>query len=240
MNRNALLIGIVSALVGVVGGFLLANTLNRGELSTLRSENERLKAQNGSEGSSLNDSEINATIAKADQNVSDLTIQRNVGVAIYRYAAMKQDVALLQQSVRILTRAFDLEPDDYDVMLTLGNAHFDIGYFSKDNNALAKSREFYSKALAVKADDVNVRTDVGLTYFLETPPDYARSITEFRRSLDKDPKHEKTLQFMIQAMAKQSNYAEASKYLEQLRAVNPQNKALQELTAMLSDQQPPG
>ncbi len=240
MNRNALLIGIVSALIGVVGGFLLANTLNRGELSTLRTENERLKTQTGSGGSSLNEGEINATIAKADQNVADLTLQRNVGVAIYRYAAMKQDVTLLQQSVRILTRAFDLKPDDYDVILTLGNAYFDIGYFSKDNDALAKAREFYSKALVVKADDVNVRTDVGLTYFLETPPDYARSITEFRRSLDKDPKHEKTLQFMIQALAKQNNFAEASKYLEQLRAVNPQNGSLRELAAMLIDQQPAG
>jgi len=240
MNRNALLIGIVSALVGVVGGFLLANTLNRGELSTLRTENERLKTQTGSGGSSLNEGEINATIAKADQNVADLTLQRNVGVAIYRYAAMKQDVTLLQQSVRILTRAFDLKPDDYDVILTLGNAYFDIGYFSKDNDALAKAREFYSKALVVKADDVNVRTDVGLTYFLETPPDFARSITEFRRSLDTDPKHEKTLQFMIQALAKQNNFAEASKYLDQLRAVNPQNGSLRELAAMLIDQQPAG
>lgn len=240
MNRNALLIGIVSALIGVVGGFLLANTLNRGELSTLRTENERLKTQTGSGGSSLNEGEINATIAKADQNVADLTLQRNVGVAIYRYAAMKQDVTLLQQSVRILTRAFDLKPDDYDVILTLGNAYFDIGYFSKDNDALAKAREFYTKALVVKADDVNVRTDVGLTYFLETPPDFARSITEFRRSLDKDPKHEKTLQFMIQALAKQNNFAEASKYLDQLRAVNPQNGSLRELAAMLIDQQPAG
>ncbi len=240
MNRNALLIAVVSALIGTVAGFLLANTLNRSELSTLRAEYEQLKNRGAAANTSLNEDEIKATIAKADQNIGDVTLQRNVGVAIYRYAAMNEDVTLLQQSIRILTRAVDLDPDDHDIVLTLGNAHFDVGYFAKDNNALAKAREFYARSLAVKPNDVNVRTDVGLTYFLETPPDMARSVTEFRKSLELDPKHEKTLQFMIQALAKQNNFTEASVYLEQLRAANPQNGSLRELSAMLSAQQPAG
>ena len=235
---------MIAALAGLVAGFVLANSINRTELSTLRAENEQLKkapaAAPGSSGGNLTQEEIDATIARADQNPGDFLTQRNVGIAIYRYGAVKQDQNLIRQSVRILDRAVALRPDDYEVILSLGNANFDIGYFAKENQSLVKARDFYAKALAAKPDNVDVRTDVGLTYFLETPPDYAKAETEFRRSLDKDPKHEKTLQYMVQALIKQSKSAEAADYLQRLRTVNPQNESIGELTSMLSTTAPAG
>ncbi|HEX6125346.1 MAG TPA: tetratricopeptide repeat protein [Pyrinomonadaceae bacterium] len=243
MNPKSLSIVILSAAIGLIGGFILANSMNRGELTALRSENEQLKKLATSQpdaNSSLTEEELKTAIDRADQSPTDAAIQRNVGVAIYRYGAMKEDVRLLQQAIRILDRALELKPDDYDVVLTLGNAHFDIGYFSKDNQSLERAREFYSKALSKKPDDVNVRTDVGLTYFLETPPDLERSVIEFRRSLALDPKHEKTLQFITQALARQNKITEASTYLEQLRSVNPRNESISGLASMLTAQQPAG
>ena len=245
MSAKTAWIIVIAALAGMAAGFILANSINRSELSDLRAENERLKtttpATNSGEAKpDLSQDEINATIARADNNPGDFDTQRNVGVAIYRYGAMKQDEKVVRQAVKILERATKLQPDDYDVILSLGNAYFDVGYFSKDNEALANARTFYGKALAAKPDNPDIITDLGLTYFLQTPPDYENAVTEFKRSLDKNPKHEKTLQFMVQTLIKQNKSNEASEYLERLRTANPKNQAIGELTSMLATSQPAG
>ena len=235
---------IASALGGLVAGFLLANAINRNEITTLRAEFERSKSQAATSptGSSneLSDDEIAATIERAEQNANDFQIQRTHGIALYRYAAMKQNVALLEQSARILERAASLQPADYDVTVSLGNAYFDIGYFSKNNQSLAKAREVYSKGLAAKPGDVEVRTDVGLTYYLETPPNLEMAANEFRKSLDKNPRHEKTLQFIVEVLAKQNKTSEAAEYLDKLRSVNPQNQSIAELNSLIVNGQPRG
>ena len=235
---------IADALGGLVGGFLLANAINRKEITALRAEFERSKSQPAasSNGNSneLSEDEIAATIERADQNASDFQIQRTHGISLYRYAAMKQNVALLEQSARILERAAALQPGDYDVTIGLGNAYFDIGYFSKNNQSLAKAREVYSKGLASKPGDVEVRTDVGLTYYLETPPNLEMAASEFRKSLDKNPRHEKTLQFLVEVLAKQNKTSEAAEYLDKLRSVNPQNQSIAELNSLIVNGQPRG
>jgi len=245
MNGRTLLTAAAAALVGLVAGFLLANSINRSELATLRAESASSKTERpagtGQDAKSvLTDEEINSTIVRADQSPSDFEIQRNVGVAIYRYGAMKQDEKLIRQSLRILDRAAALRPDDFDVNLTLANAHFDVGYFSKDNEALVRSRKLYLKSLAGRPDNVEIRTDLGLTHFLQTPPDYNGAVAEFQKALEKNPKHEKTLQFMVQALIKQNKFPEAAEYLEQLRTVNPQNQSIGELSSMLASSQPAG
>lgn len=202
MNGRSTFFIFIAAVLGLAAGFILANSINRSELSTLRAENERLKTEKsagpaGDAKFSLTEEEINATIAKADQSPGDFDLQRNVGIAIYRYGSGKQDEKLIRQAVQILDRAAGLRPDDYDVVLSLANANFDVGYFSKDNDALAKARSFYSKALVAKPENVDVRTDLGLTYFLQNPPDFDGAVGEFKKALEKNPKHEKSLQFMV-------------------------------------------
>jgi len=245
MSAKTVWIVLIASLAGAAVGFILANSINRSELSNLRAENERLKTtapikSPGDANSDLSEEEINATIAKADGNPGDFDTQRNVGVAIYRYGAMKQDEKVVRQSVKILERAIKLRPDDYDVILSLGNAFFDVGYFGKDNEALSNARTFYLKALAAKPDNPDIITDLGLTYFLQTPPDYDNAVTEFKKSLDKNPKHEKSLQFLVQTLIKQNKASEASEYLRQLRTVNPQNQSIEELNSMLTNSQRAG
>jgi hypothetical protein len=58
---------------------------------------------------------------------------------------MKQDEKIVRNSVKILERATKLRPDDYDVILSLGNAYFDVGYFSKDNEAFRMPEPFMEK-----------------------------------------------------------------------------------------------
>ena len=228
----------MAVIISFFGGFLLANALNRNELNTIRAEIERLKnsiPQDKSEVS-LSDEEIRQKIAEADKNPENFNFQKNLGLALYRYATMKQDAQLLAEIARLLTRANQQDAKDYEVLITLGNCYFDIGYIKKDNENLTKAREFYQKALSQKPNDVDVRTDLGLTYFLVNPPETDKALAEFQKSLQTNPKHEKTLQVTAQALLSQKKVAEAANYLTRLREVNPENQFLPELESQLSQQ----
>lgn len=236
MEKKYLLLTVIAVLLSFIGGFLVANTINRGELAILRGENERLKntqsPQAGPTELTLTNEEIDKKIAEAEQNSSNFEFQRNLGLALYRYGAMKQDPDLIDKAISVLERANSLNASDYDVMVGLGNAYFDRGYMRKDNAAFETSRTVYLKALEQKPADKDVRTDLGLTYFLQQPPDYAAAIKNFKQNLDSDPRHERSLQFMVQSLSKSGKNDEAAKYYATLRSINPSNPTLQEFSTL--------
>jgi tetratricopeptide (TPR) repeat protein len=239
MNGKVVWLSIIAVLISFIAGFLLANSLNRNELNTLRSENETLKAsrnelkQNTSDAA-LSEEEIRERIAEADRSPGNYTFQKNLGLALYRYAAMKQDAELLSEVGRLLNRAFENNKQDYDVIVTLGNVYFDIGYFKKDNSQFEKAREFYKNALIQKPNDVDVRTDLGLTYFLLDPPENEKAVIEFKKSLQVNPNHEKTLQVITQSLLNQNKVDDAEKYFAKLKEVNSNNQFLPELQSRIS------
>lgn len=239
MNIKALWLSIGLVILSFIGGFFLANALNKSELETLRTENNRLKnsqsnsSQNDAENT-LSDEEIQKRIAEADQNPNNVQAQKNLGMALYRYASIKKDTKLLKEVSRLLNRAYEKNPADKDVTVTLGNLYFDIGYFEKDNDSLKKAREFYGKILEQTPNDVEVRTDNGLTYFLETPPQNDKAAAEFEKSLKENPKHEKTLLYLVQALLLQGKTQEAENYLAKLKEVNPNTPSLAEIQKQIA------
>lgn len=218
---------------------MLANALNRNELNSLRAENERSKntqntsRQNETENA-LSDEEIRQKISEADRNPKNFAFQKGLGLALYRYASVKQDTKLLEEVARLLNRANEIDSKDYDVIVALGNLYFDVGYFKKNNEDFYKAREFYQKALVQKPNDTDVRTDFGLTFYLTDPPETDKAIAEFQKSLQTNSKHEKTLQVLTQALISQNKAAEAERYLALLREVNQNNENLPELTTRLA------
>lgn len=238
MNTKNFWLSIVAVIISFGGGFLLANALNRNEISTLQAENARLKTaqdtqkQNEAE-LSLSGDEIKQKIAEADQNPTNFAFQRSLGLALYNYASMKQDTDLLTEISRILSRVYENNPKDADVAATLGNINFDIGYVKKNNESFQKAREYYQKSLDQKPNDANVRTDLGLTYFLANPPETDKAIAEVQKSLLIDAKHEKSLQVMTQALVSEDKTQEAAKYLTRLEAVNPNNSTIPDLSAKI-------
>jgi tetratricopeptide (TPR) repeat protein len=236
MGKKTFWISILAVIISFIGGFLLANALNRAEMDALRAENGRLKTSPAPTGSEtdLSADEIKQRIAEADKNPDNFSFQKNLGLALYRYAAMKQDSALLGDTSRILERAHNLNPKDYEILVALGNLHFDIGYFNKDNRQFQKAREFYENALSQRPADVDVRTDYGLTYFLENPPQNEKAIAEFQKSLAENPKHEKTLQFLTQAFLKTGKKTEAENTLAELKKINPNAPTLAEVETQIS------
>jgi tetratricopeptide (TPR) repeat protein len=240
MEKRNLWISLIAVLLSFAGGFFLANAINRSELNSLRSENERLTTtqadvQKKESDSALSDDEINAKLAEADQNPQNFDYQKQLGLALYKYGSMKQDAELISNSIRLLERADSLRNTDHDVILGLGNAYFDIGYFKKENEGLEKARGYYERALKQNPTDAEVKTDLALTYFLFDPPDDEKAIAGFKEALKIDPKLEKPLEFIIQSLLRANRKVEAAEYLAQLKKTNPNSDAIGGLTSKLSE-----
>ena len=238
MSSRVILIIILTAVAAFAAGFMVANSLNRNALHGVRADGERNTNQtapaNDDPGLTINNEEISAKIAEADRNPSDLQYQKNLGLSLYKYAAMKQDMRLLNEAERLLSRAAGLDPKDRDVLVGLGNARFDIGFFAKDRAAFERARESYSKALVLEPSDVDVRCDLALTYFLQEPPDLDKSVAEFQTGLKSKPDHERSLQFLIQALVRQSKLEDAKRVLADLKQKHPNNQAIPDLTSMVA------
>ncbi len=239
MNQRTILIAVAACFVGFVVGFMFANSLNRNQLTAAAPVAQpgtvaAPVSETGPAQAVLTPEEIKAKVEEADNNPANFGYQKSLGLSLYRYASLKQDANLLPDAIRIMQRAQDLDPADRDLQIGLGNAHFDVGYFNKDNSAFERARGFYNKALTRVPSDVDVRTDLALTYFLNDPPDYERAAAEFEKGLEINPKHERSMQFLIQTYVKQNNAGKAAGVLGKLKAANPSNPAIPELTNLIA------
>lgn len=239
MNGKALGLSILAVILSFIGGFILANALNKTELETLRTENSRLKTNSATSDSkesetSLSDEEIRNKLAEADQNPSNFQVQKTFGTALYQYGAMKQDAKLIAESARLLERAYQNNPADKDTAITLGHAYFDVGYYNKNNENLAKARQIYTKVLENSPKETDIRNDLGLTYFLQTPPDLEKAATEMKKALETNPKHEKSLLFLVQIYIKQNKMQDAESYLVKLKEINPNTPSLADIQQQLA------
>jgi tetratricopeptide (TPR) repeat protein len=238
MQKNTLLFVIIALFVGFASGFWLANSLNRSAMNTAAAQKPSASSNSNSLPSKqepeLTDEEIKAKISEADKNPTNFTFQKELGTALYQYAAMKQDASLLDNAARILDRSISLDPKDVDVLISSGNAHFDIGFAKKDASQYKKARDLYTSALDLKPDDADVATDLGLTYFLQEPPAYDKAAAQLQKVADANPKHTRSLQFLVRVLIKQNKLSEAEKALAKLKGIDPNYDAIPDLTSEIA------
>lgn len=242
MSRQKISYLCVGVALGFVLGFALANGINRRSQDEAHAEVARLRA--GSAGSAKDVDEkgnlelketaerVRQAVSVADSRPADLNLQKDYGRGTYLYAVQTGDTTLLKDAARLLQRAHNADPKDYDTTVLLGNALFDLAQ-SGGEVSFAEARAYYLKALQTKPDDVNVRTDLGNTYFYDRPPDPRRAIGEYRKSLRIDPRHEMTLQNLVAALTAAGDLAEAEERLGELEKVNPDSRVLPNLRAQL-------
>ena len=250
MNKSQLVLALAACLIiGFAAGFFFANRANRKELDRLQAEiarvhsthaaNDETNAGNNSPPSadknSLTDEQLRAVVAKADARPDDHELQRKAGQGLYLYAVQFNKPDLLPEAIRILRRAHDAAPQDYDTTVVLGNALFDLARTS-DPKLFKEARNLFTQALKQKPDDINVRTELGATYYFDTPSDPRRAIPEYSKSLAQDPHHEMTLQSLCAALISAGELAEAEQRLNELQQVNANNPALADLRAQLAQQ----
>lgn len=221
--RSLLFIFLAGA-VGFGVGFLVANSINRSEIDGLRAEAEA--ARQGPQSSVLSNEEIDARIAEADAKPEDFEFQKKLGVALYRYALIKQDSALLARAERLLDRAWTLRPDDLAVARARADANFDIGYLDKNNERLVRARSMYAAMLERDPRDAGLLTDHALTHFLADPPELGEAESGLRAAHSADARYEKPLEYLIQVLVRAGKRGEAAQMLERLRTANPSNQSI--------------
>jgi tetratricopeptide (TPR) repeat protein len=257
LNTRTVIIGAVGIVLGFVVGFALANGINRQEQDKLRAEVAGLRAGGAASGSApndgaaggraqtqqagddedsfptLTDEQLKKAVAQADAAPGDVELQRKVGQALYVYAWKKGNTSILPEVARILKRAHELDPKDFNTSMMTGDAHFLIARNGGDTKQLADARKLYEAALVSKPDDVEARTKLGMTYFYDSPSDPQRAIREYRRALQTDARQEMPLQSLATALIETGNLEEAAKRLDELEKTNPSNRDLANLRAQL-------
>ena len=231
MTKENILFGVCGVLLGFIVGFFFANSVNE------RGSAPRAAAPAGQTGGgggqlpaghpdvSATEQALAAAAAeaarKAKEQPDDFEAQMTAAEASYK-------AGNVDDSLGFLLRANQLRPDDQQVVVALGNVNYDAERFET-------AEKWYTAALMKNPDDVNVRTDLGLTFLLRRQPDIDRAVAEFRRSLERDPEHELTLQNLVVALKRKGDTREARATLERLEKLNPSNSALPMLREQLGE-----
>ncbi|HKQ99842.1 MAG TPA: tetratricopeptide repeat protein [Pyrinomonadaceae bacterium] len=233
MTKDNILYSIIGVLLGVFVGYVFANTVNQqGYAPRSNAAAGATAAGQAAQpgGSSLpsnavkeqgTSGEEQALIERAQAEPDNFEVQMSAAAALYRNRRF-------DDAIELLTRANQLRPDNYETIVSLGNANFDTERYET-------AEKWYTAALVKNPKDINVRTDLGLTFLFRKEQNLDRAIKEFRRSLELDPRHEQTLQNMTVALIKKGSLGEAEQMLAKLREVNPGNAGLTKLASELEE-----
>lgn len=255
LNKRVIVVGALGVALGFLGGFFLANGINREEHAKLTAElaaaragasapqgaaaagSQKASAEGGGDSfPTLTEEQLGNAVKQADADPSNAELQHKVGQALYFYAWEKGNAQILPDVARILKRAHTLDPKNYRTTVLAGDAHFLIASGGGDTAPLGEARKFYEAALAAQPGDAQVRTNLGRTYFFDKPPNPQRAIAEYRRALQTDPRQELTLQSLAAALVESGGFEEAARRLDELEKVNPSNTELPGLRAQLEQQ----
>ncbi len=228
MNKENILFGIVGLLLGLIVGFMFANNVNQKAAlppvpAAATKQNPNMPeghpdingATNPTNQPAVSAPEVQAAIEKAKQEPDNFEAQ--VKAAEVHYQIEQYDKA-----VEYLKQANKIKPEDYPTIVNLGNAYFDSGNYTD-------AEKWYAAALEKKAEDENVRTDLGLTFIFRDPPNYDRAIKEFEQVLAKNINHPQALQNLTVAYTKKGNLAKAKETVDKLESVDPTNASVAKL-----------
>src|SRR5437773_9082604 len=226
MTKENILFGIVGLLAGLIIGFMFANSVNKHALSGIPTSTAAQtgnlpaghpdvgRGQSGQQ-QQLGAPEVQAAIEKARAEPNNFEAQKQA-------ANLYNQIQQFDGAIEFLKRANQLKPDDYDVIVRLGNANFDSDKYDE-------AEKWYSLAIIKKPDDADVRTDFGLLFMFRQPPNYDRAIQEFKRAIEYDPNHVETLQNLTVAYTKKADAVNASATLAKLENLDRSNPAISKL-----------
>jgi tetratricopeptide (TPR) repeat protein len=221
MTKENVLFTVIGLLLGAIIGFFVTNSINQSAAvpggAIMSQQPAGLPSGHpavpGGDGGAV--PEVQAAIEKARQNPNDFEAQMKAAELYYQ-------IQRFEGAIEFLKKANEIQPDNQEVIVNLGNANFDAGKYDE-------VEKWYSMALAKKPDNLDVRTDLGLSFIFREKPDFDRAITEFKRVLDTDPNHAQALQNLTVAYTKKSDAANAQSTLARLEKADPSNTAIAKL-----------
>lgn len=234
--------GVFGLVVGLVVGFVFANSVNKTGLETasVQSSNKAGAPSNPAIppdhpplGQTAGDAtktaplpQVMASIEKAKQQPQNYEAQMTAADLYYQ-------IQRFDDAAKYYEAANKLKPAETEPIIKTGNAYFDAASEAakKDdtqaaNPAFAQAEKWYLLALAKEPKNIDVRTDLGLTYFLREPRDIDQAIKEYKISIGINPEHEVTLQNLALAYSEKGDTVNLKTTLEKLKNVNPKNPAV--------------
>ena len=226
---------VLGLVVGLVIGFVFANSVNRSSVEkagtspavpasastatggnpALPPDHPPLGTSNGAEVSTAPTGpqpQVLEAIEKAKKQPQDFEAQMTAADLYYQ-------IQRFEDAAKYYEVAAKLKPSDSEPLVKAGNAYF-------DGDKYEQAEKWYLLALEKEPKNVNVRTDLGLTFFLRTPREIDRAIKEYKASLAISPEHEVTLQNLALAYIENGNKEDLRSTIEKLKKINPSNPAV--------------
>lgn len=227
MKKESLVFGITGLTAGLVIGFWFANSINQTGITAASatasdvSSDAPIPAGHPDIGQTTEGSGGAAQVA-VQESIDAAKAAPGDFDAQLKAADVYSRIGRYDEALAYLSIAIKLRPEHRETMVSLGNTYFDAEKYDD-------AEKWYTAALAKKADDADVRTDLGLIFVFRDPPNYDRAIQEFNRSLATNPNHIQTLQNLTVAYSKKDDAVKANETLGKLEGFDPQNKALPKL-----------
>ncbi len=131
----------------------------------------------------------------------------------------------LEATARPLKTFLQTNPNDFDTLVKLGNLYF-------DHQQWGQAIEFYSRALAMRPNVVEVRTDRGTAYFYSQQLQQATA--DYEGSLKVNPTHPQTLfNYGLLQMNGYRNPTAAIELWQKLLRANPNYPEASRVTAQI-------
>lgn len=222
MNGQRILFGLIGLVAGFIGGFILANSINRNAAPQALPNQAQLAENAPLSPNQPNPAQITAqmpdvaeALERAKNEPNNFEVQMKVG-------DMYAKINRFDKALEFFANANKIKPEDYPTLVKLGNASF-------ETNNPSEAEKWYAKALQVRPNDVDVRADYGLTFYKRQPPDLERAIQEYNTALAINPNHEGALQNLTVAYWDKKDASMMRATLERLEKVNPQNPVVPKL-----------
>lgn len=238
-NASAFLVLVAGLILGSIVGFVATNQINEANSPNSAKSGGKAGPVKGDEqlpsghpDISKEDIEKNVQAALAfGQENQDYDSQMKVGMYLYLEAQR------LDQAKAFLVKAQELKPDEYEPIVQLGNLAFDTAQEKNKPELMVEAASWYEKALKVKPEDINVRTDYGITFMLRQPPQYDKALEQYDAVLEKEPKHAPTLFNKARALMGKKDFTAAEEIYAKLKEVSPQPELVTALRTELDKAQ---
>src|ERR1700750_3031945 len=87
------------------------------------------------------------------------------------------DTQRLKSAADTAARTANSSPKDFDAQMKAADAYMEAGGFDEAAN-------FLLRASAIQPDNLDVRSELAIAYFISTPPQADKAIAELRRNLE--------------------------------------------------------
>ncbi|MFT3742987.1 MAG: tetratricopeptide repeat protein [Pyrinomonadaceae bacterium] len=228
MKKENIMFGVFGLIVGLVVGFVFANSVNKTGFdktsaqsanTSSTSTNPAMPPDHPPLGGSSGDSTQTAPVAQVMESIEKAKQQPQNFEAQMTAADLYYQIQRFEDAAKYYEAASKLKPTEAEPIIKAGNAYFDAEKYE-----IAET--WYLKALEKDPKNISVRTDLGLTYFLREPRDIDRAIKEYKTSLGINPEHEISLQNLALAYSEKGDKESLKATIEKLKKVNPKNPAV--------------